>query len=101
MAARPNPFSSLRVCIQLAKNSVRRISAATESTQLALDTNSRLTAAEQDAYAKALEVAAQMKDCFEQVSEMELPPPPRGRANRKIGRPTNVDVERWKTRKPR
>lgn len=101
MAARPNPFSSLRVCIQLAKNSVRRITAAVESTQLALETNSRLTPAEQAAYTNAIETALQMKDSFEKVSEMELPAPPRGRAPRKIGRPTNADVERWKARKPR
>ena len=101
MAARPNPHSSLRVCIQLARNSIRRLEAAIDSTKAALDTNTRLTPHEQASYTRAVDSAVAMKSQFEEIAETKLPSPPSQGAPRKIGRPTRDEVARWSKRKAR
>jgi hypothetical protein len=95
MAARPNPSSAIRMCVQLAKNSVRRLDAATESAETAIDNNARLTPAEQEHYVATTAQARRMRKLFAQIAGEIVALPPRSRTGRKIGRPSKYDVQAW------
>lgn len=94
MAARPNPHRALRLCVHLARNSVRRLESSVESTQNVLDTNVRLTSAERDSYRQALAVAEELLSLFGKISAVVMPKPARAPAQRRIGRPSKEEVAR-------
>lgn len=93
MAARPAPLIALKLCRRLAHTSSRRLESAIYVTQAALDNNTKLTAAERDAYEAAISTAKRMSDAFERIEKIPLPKDAPKTA-RRPGRPTKADVAR-------
>lgn len=91
MAARPNPLSALKLCVQLAKNSRRRLEAAIECAENTLDTNVRLTASERTHYAEAISAARDMLPLFTSLANVALPRAP-AKTKRRIGRPSHKEI---------
>lgn len=99
MSARPAPHRALRFCVQLAKNSVRRLDTQLEVIAIALETNTRLTSAEQAEYRAAATFAGKLRDAFVKIAAMKPPEPSESDVPRKRGRPTKDDVAKWARRR--
>lgn len=101
MSARPAPHRALRFCVQLAKNSVRRLDTQLEVIAIAIETNTRLTPAEQAEYRAAASFATKLREAFAKIAVMKVPEPSEPEAPRKRGRPTKDDVAKWAKRRTR